>query len=342
MRVYLHIGTHKTGSTAVQYFLDANREALEGRGVLYPRSGRPQRKPISCGHHLLASELTRPAAARRRLVRTGAARTEWEALEAELRGAREDVAVISAEGFDRLATEHDFQALRSRLDGLDVNVIVYLRRQDEFLSSYYCQHVLYRGETRGFEEFRRALPTETDYERLLASWEGAFGRESLIVRTYERPALVNGDVVDDFCAQIGVDPGPDWVRPPRAVWADRSYPRNVINCIRVAREAGMNEDQLGDLMSLFQLVYRDRRSGSDFLSPAQRAELLREFDRSNRAVAERYLDRGGGVLFDTSDLLDSDGQAEWGRRYGGRFGDLAASMSDMREALSSSSRSTNA
>ena len=334
MRLYLHIGTHKTGSTAIQYFLDANREALAARGVLYPRSGRPQRRAIAYGHHLLANELTDPRPAARRRQRAGEPRAAWDALKAELRDAREDIAVVSAEGFDRLATQQQFSALRSYLDGLDVKVVAYLRRQDKFLSSYYCQHVLYRGETREFEEFRRGLRTEIDYERLLGRWEDAFGPDALIVRPYERSALANGDVVDDFCARIGLEPGADWVRPPRAVWADRSYPRNVVNCVRLARRAGMDEDQVGALMSLFQLVYLDRRTESDYLSPAERGELLREFEQSNRAVAERYLDRKDGVLFDTSDLPQSGDQPEWGRRYAGRFADLAASVSDALEAFS--------
>jgi hypothetical protein len=91
--------------------------------------------------------------------------------------------------------------------------------------------------------------------------------------------------------------------------------------------------EVGELMSLFQLVHSDRRTDSDYLSPAERAALLRELEPSNRAVAERYLGRKDGALFDTRDLPDS-AQAEWTDRYGGRFGDLTASISDVQRALS--------
>ena len=36
MKAYLHIGSHKTGTTALQSFALANRDWLAGRGLLYP------------------------------------------------------------------------------------------------------------------------------------------------------------------------------------------------------------------------------------------------------------------------------------------------------------------
>ena len=38
MRIILHIGVYKTGTTAVQSFLARNRSALAEQGVLYPES----------------------------------------------------------------------------------------------------------------------------------------------------------------------------------------------------------------------------------------------------------------------------------------------------------------
>src|SRR5438105_4289615 len=52
MNLYLHIGAEKTGSTALQQFLSANRELLRVQGILYPRSpGEVQHDSITaaCG-----------------------------------------------------------------------------------------------------------------------------------------------------------------------------------------------------------------------------------------------------------------------------------------------------
>lgn len=53
-KVYLHIGTHKTGSTAVQAFVARHGDELKRLGLLYPRAGRPRLKRFASGHHLLS------------------------------------------------------------------------------------------------------------------------------------------------------------------------------------------------------------------------------------------------------------------------------------------------
>ena len=58
-RVFLHIGTHKTGTTAIQAFLMKNEQGLRQQGILFPVSGRPERDAsVGFGHHLLARSLT--------------------------------------------------------------------------------------------------------------------------------------------------------------------------------------------------------------------------------------------------------------------------------------------
>jgi hypothetical protein len=330
MRLYLHIGPHKTGTTAIQRFFHVNRDLLKERGLLYPLSGRPEKPgappggPRRLNHHPLAAEILSPPDD----IRDSA----WPNLLAELREAKEEVALLSSELFDHVRTEGHFDALRSHLHGLDVKVIVYLRRQDEFLGSYYAQYVSRKAGTLSFEEFRRLPEVEADYERLLSRWENAFGREALIARPYERSAFPNGDVIADICALIGVDPGSEVIRPPPGNVANPSFPRSAVNCIRMVREAGMDEDRVADLLELFKRVYRGREIDADYLSPMQRAELLEEFEESNRTVAKRYLGREDGVLFADLELPD---QVAWEQRYaGGPLGDVVVSIADAHRALS--------
>jgi len=46
-RIFLHIGPHKTGSSAIQLMCDENRELLAGKGIFYP-SGRWHGQLGSC------------------------------------------------------------------------------------------------------------------------------------------------------------------------------------------------------------------------------------------------------------------------------------------------------
>jgi len=320
MRLYMHIGVHKTGTTAVQHFLTANRERLRDQGVTYARSGCPPREAILHGQHMLAWEITRPKSGRQ---------GTWDTLREELEAEDGDVAVVSTEEFDARREPDQFSALRSHLDGLDVRIVVYLRRQDEFLHSYYCTDVLFHREARDFDEYRQTLKTDADYRVLLSRWEEAFGREALSVRTYDKSKLRDGDIVSDLCDEVGIDLADAGLsRPPSQRQINRAYPRNVISCVLWARRAGMSEGDIASLRYLFNLVYRDQSSEVDLLSPADRLELLGEYEESNRAVARRYLDRD--ALFDEPDLSGADA---WAERYAGDHADLTSSLDDAREAF---------
>lgn len=53
-KLYLHIGTHKTGTTALQVFLSKNDRRLQDTGFLFPKSGRIG---TFSGQHNIAWEL---------------------------------------------------------------------------------------------------------------------------------------------------------------------------------------------------------------------------------------------------------------------------------------------
>lgn len=74
-QIHLHIGTHKTGTTALQQTLAENREQLVQQGFLYPQAGWHQ-----FAQHFLAFE-------KKGQVNTGmSAEVEgvWEALREEI------------------------------------------------------------------------------------------------------------------------------------------------------------------------------------------------------------------------------------------------------------------
>ena len=54
MRIFLHIGTHKTGTKSVQWFLKDQAEALAREGFLVPKSGTLS---TIAGHHRLAWDI---------------------------------------------------------------------------------------------------------------------------------------------------------------------------------------------------------------------------------------------------------------------------------------------
>ena len=185
-RLIIHIGMHKTGSTAIQHVLSRNRLALRAFGVLYPPSygsdGARQAK-----HNALFSAISHEADYGAPHPQIGPA----EDLVRDLRdrvlrsGARS--AVISAEGFSGEKPAFA-RALAPLGDTFDVRVIAFLRRPDAWLESFHRQMIVSRSvrETRSLAVFARAPSTRLhlDYPQILTWWVEAFGGNALRVAEY--------------------------------------------------------------------------------------------------------------------------------------------------------------
>jgi hypothetical protein len=200
MRLLLHVGAGKTGTSSIQQTLRANDRALRAQGVLYlglmlehaPARLYPWQKPTGSEvfHHLPAPE----------------------AVEAVVEVLSRTAAAAAAEGihtlvwsnesfFDRGATVR--LALRDpRLVALDVRVVAYVRQPHDWLRSAYVQwglkHKTYSGPLRTFRDWAAArLPRFADVVEDLQEEYGP----RLVLRRHE-PAL---DVVADFLSAVQID-----------------------------------------------------------------------------------------------------------------------------------------
>jgi hypothetical protein len=204
-RLVLHIGMHKTGSSAVQHALVRNRHLLRAAGVHYPlaraRNGRRLSKQSDLGV-AIAHEKDHASPH----PHFGPARDRINQL---FEGAkRAPLTVVSAEN---LSGEHPCyaEAFRPFAGELDVRVIVVLRDHADWAVSFYAQMVRNRDvrEARCFAEWCDDVWTQAhlDYPSILGWWTDVFGRDALRVIRY------NGgvSVVPEVLAAAGL---PRWVR----------------------------------------------------------------------------------------------------------------------------------
>jgi hypothetical protein len=286
-RIFIHIGTHKTGTSAIQNFLFRNREALSEKGFFYPLPGN---KP---GHHPIAGEF-RPSSPKKYL------RKKMKTLSyiQEIHTHNLDTSILSAEGLTSRGT--DVRKLREIIPGdLDVKIIIYLRRQDERLESGYNQIV--KGSTRSTKKFldSGSIPNKKyilDYYEILTPWRDEFGQENIIVRVYEKEQLPHGIIVD-FCSVIGLEP--DHKFKISEVTINPSLEWDIIEIIRLC-----NEKYKGDMkfhnwlvMNLERIKRGETKGNQHLLSPQQRRDLIEEYAESNAKVAREYLGREDGRLF---------------------------------------------
>lgn len=261
----IHIGTHKTGTTALQRFLVDNQGALAELNHRYVSAGRPVGR---YAQHDLA----------RRADEEGHERP-WEKLAEEMRQRPEMVHLVSSEAFWNV----DPASARAYSRDLgEIRIVAYLRRQDNFLESLY-KHNVKLGASLSFEKFFDKRRKIGDYLAVLEKWEAAFGRENLIVRPYDTPKG-SIDLIADFLGLLGIDPAGDFTRPPRS----NSSPR--LELVNVIRAANRTEDlRLNDRMfaELRQRNPAYARTG-DLLTLEQRARIINHYAEGNREVAARY------------------------------------------------------
>lgn len=185
--VVLHIGTHKTGSTALQQAFVVGQEALQAEGFLYPHCGRPSSGPV-WGHHLLpwAIQGKRGVQDERVLVD----------LKDEIDASDAHTIIVSSEEFDALSKNEVRRVVRY-FQSWDLRVVIYLRNPYDYMVSYYKQ-IVKSGRCR--ETFSDALRTHAgrcDYHRICEAWNASIGDGCLDIRMYDRIRETPG-VVSNF------------------------------------------------------------------------------------------------------------------------------------------------
>jgi len=202
MKVILHMGSAKTGTTSLQAGLDKIRPQLRQAGFHVPEP----RGRLKDYHHVLLGLLERPdAIGPRKRKRYGSFDETLRTAIRFVSDARSDAeasgchtVVLSTELIYSGSREELFR-LRDRLGELstDIQPVVYVREP----ASLYKSQLQQRAKRLSF---RRPEKTAWIRERY-GIFEEIFGRKP-VVRAFDRAQLTGGDILDDFCIDVlGLD-----------------------------------------------------------------------------------------------------------------------------------------
>lgn len=193
MRLLLHVGTHRTGTTSIQQVLASNRDWLRERGIVYPDASRwfggSDRAHIRFAHALTGTDPQQLGVARR-FVAALAERTRPD-----------QTVLLSAEPLYRgLLGTRDWTApdLASRRRGylqrlaellvpFEVRVLVLLRPHHEVAGSLYVEAVCSGSCDTDFEHFLHRRHRFFDYSTAIAGFEAYVGEVE--VRRYAPEVL---------------------------------------------------------------------------------------------------------------------------------------------------------
>jgi hypothetical protein len=298
--LFLHAGTHKTGTTSLQDLMARNARRFRKAGVLYPESGR-RRTPVAdamSGQHHIAWELNGDA---RFDPRAG---TLAQLLD-ELRASAAPVAVVSSEDFEYLHRRPErLERLASgvRAAGYAARVVLFLRPQADYAESLYAELVQRHGLDRGFESYLAEIDSAGsfafrewnfafDYDVLLRSFEDAFGADALVVRSYNRGGTA--DALPREFVGLFAPRELDFRRLVQPEWLHEAPSfRGVLESLQATLARLGRIDLQRDTVSPEMLAIGADPSAFagrfDVLTPAAASAIDDRFRASNERVAARY------------------------------------------------------
>ncbi len=187
-KIYLHIGSPKTGSSALQSFFLENERGLSTLGICYPEH-KVDINGISGGN---GKEILL-------LMKEKKLEEAKNKIDNMILKCKHDNIIISSEAF------YSHPELTYQLFP-DATIIVYFREQSSRIESGYNQNVKRINETNSFSVVLNKTLKKDDNSisgEILRQWAELYSHDSFIIRPYEESQFHGGSIYSDFLAALG-------------------------------------------------------------------------------------------------------------------------------------------
>jgi hypothetical protein len=274
--IYIHIGTHKTGTTTIQQALRSIPKTTRKKEG-WQRIGMPE----TAGQLQQSERYDKPLVAQLRRELDKSIRKNV--------GHRADNVILSSEslsGFPVRGYVNNAPVcamLRDATEHLNVKIIIYLRRQDSFVESMYTQ-MIHEGLNLSFPEFLKNFDTSDalDYDRMLSNLRNYFGDRNVIVKSYH--AAASQGLLKDF-GKIINSPS---LKALNLNDNNPSYSRKALEIARTCNPFLDKEERVILRRALQATMPKGRGIPFGFFTIEERMIFLRRYQLSNQKVAKRY------------------------------------------------------
>jgi len=286
--LYLHIGTHKTGSTAIQKALQHNRHLLKKDGFIYlplpgcVRSLASSRELDKKFTHSFKEEINRHIKKHRKgnlcfLM-------SWEGFSGDPATGYNDTDIIA-------------KHLKEATAHIHVTIVVYLRRQDDFIESMYTQEI-HEGGSIPFKEFINSYPKKPfDWNQLLHHYSKHFGKDNILVRKYDRASLPKkNSLLEDFSTAIGLS-GKYLAKTEVTLTPNCGYSRDALEIAKLCNPHLNNEERSFLRRMLQKTSSKQPFEAYSFWTQTEREQFLSQYTASNCLVVENYFNNLSCELF---------------------------------------------
>lgn len=307
--IVFHIGSPKTGTSVIQSHMAQNRAVLRKKGVFYPVTESSDYRLYKTheSHHLLTYALAgwqpfdrfKPEMFFQRAEEMGTKHN----LHTMLLSAENTfwlptnivVGTIPSEDSYWEAKYKYIKNIHQYFKAYDTKIVIYLRRQDRWLESWYNQQVKNGNHLPSdLLEFSEKQHFLLDYESQLNSWAEIFGKSNLIVRSYEKEQLPDG-VVTDFLNILNLGALQEYPlhQQPRY---NAQLNRNALEFINLCNALNLEKNDSYKLRLLVREITNQFQSDLIFsnqslLSLEKRKKIVGRYDEMNKRIARGFQEK---------------------------------------------------
>ncbi len=310
-KLYIHIGTPKTGTTSLQTFCSKNQELLNSKGYVFPPcpySYPGVSRERNNGRFLVGSirddDRQRNDEAEKHVFLEGMEKIK------EL-FHKYNAVILSDEGIWRtmdVQKRNLWKDLKQEADagGYEVKVIVYLRRQDKFISSLWIQNIKKLrgtnnlGEER-FEDYLDKINKESrlDYYAKLERIAAVFGKEHIIVRRFEKGSFYGESIYFDFLYAIGITDANDFSIPDitqnHGLYGNTHEIKRILNGLPQMQEIG-NQNFFREVLAKCSELSK-KNYPCEMFSKEEAQKFMAEYEEGNQRIVKEYLNENETALF---------------------------------------------
>lgn len=299
---FIHIGTWKTGSSTIQYNLEKNKAALRDEGFIY--LSKKEKMVINDG---IIRNFTKPE---KDYIEKS--REKLSGLLNKYRTKNPDSRFIASaeefsgnpfEGFKNAEQVADNIFQITEGFDLDIKIIVYLRRQDDFFESLYTQSI-HLGEHHSFDKFLDKFnASHFNWFTLIKAYEKYFGKSNIRIRRYHQAYLPDkNSLLQDFGKVIGCNLFSDY---GMTVSKNKGLTRDALEITRLTNQH-LDEEGRYQLRNIFQMINSKKPYEKyAYFTADERNDFLNRYEHSNAKLAVEYLDDETGVLFPPPNQTDT-------------------------------------
>lgn len=295
IKLVVHIGAAKCGSTSIQYMLSLNRALFAERGIVIPDEQLEETGNCSGNQIAFFQSFSNRLADGQVEIANRLQRLVQAARSHPVR-----MIVLSAEN---LCNPEGFEQLFApAAEDFDLKVVVYVRRQDDYIASAWQQWFV-----KDYPDFLTFALQQAgkfgNWKNAIEPWSELYGNDRIAVRLFEKDKFRWGTLLTDFAEAAALDPTGAEVSFPSI---NPSYTNAVTDIASALRDLfdGIHDNRLYEMFYHGAGAPALKQPGEHMLTPRQRLALLDHYADSNKWVRDTFFADCDlpPQLFSTADL----------------------------------------